>query len=121
MCYRRTGEVSGDLTGQGAGWAGRKDGWSWLADVQTGLEWQEVGVGVGTGTAMQQRIISSTPCLPVRADSTAMRHDTNRGEQQNRDKEKKRTYILGLCYACTVGAWGWSTDYPILLEVQADD
>lgn len=50
-----------------------------------------------------------------------MRHNTNRGEQQNRDKEKKRTYILGLCYACTVGAWGWSTDYPILLKVQADD
>lgn len=72
-----------------AGLAGRKDGWSWLAGVRTGLEWQEVGVGVGTRTAMQQRIISSTPCLRVRADSNAMRHNTNRGEQQNRDKEKK--------------------------------
>lgn len=49
-----------------------------------------------------------------------MRHGTNRGEQQNRDKEKEDLHA-GLCYACTVGAWGWTTDYPILLEVQADD
>lgn len=101
---------------------GWPDGWPWLAGMRTRLEWQEVGVGVGVGTgiAMQHSIISSTPCRAASAGSTTLRHGTNRGERQNRDKEKEDLHT-GLCYACTVGAWGWTTDYPILLEVQADD
>ena len=84
-------KVSGDPTGKC--WIGWHAGRSWLGGSQ-----DQVGVvgsrsGSGHGTAMQCSIISSTSCRAASASSTAARHGTNRGEPQNRDKEK-RTYML---------------------------
>lgn len=82
------------------------------------------GSGSGSGhrdcNAAPHHLVNTVFCLLER---TVLPWATTLTEGNNKTgtKKKKRTYILGLCYACTVGAWGWSTDYPILLKVQADD
>lgn len=79
--------------------------------------------GSGSGhrdcNAAQHHLVNTVSGLLVRAVIPCATTLTE-GKQQNRDKEKEGLHT-GLCYACTAGACGWGTDYPILLEVQADD
>lgn len=112
----------GTLTGEVLVQAGRMVGPGW-AGVRTGLEWagSRSGSGHGDCNAAQHHLVNTVVVLLVPAVRPCAVTLTE-GKQQNRDKEKRGPGLhTGLCYACTVGACGWTTDYPILLEVQADD